>query len=226
MFTHTRNLDSSVTVQQNDSDRTHTTKEQYTKRVKLQVVKIAPDNQSLNLLSVNRLITILNEADQCGVVCKLDRGVFRCAVIHVQGKEQWGENAALRSSSADCVGAGWEFSQPHYLLSVCQEADDPLTDGGGDGELCQFILKGVWDDGVKSGAEVYKQEPHISPWSVQMLQDEVQSYVDCIIHGPVCSVGKLQGSSKGQVEVIRKAKTKMIQMISWLQTLEPRVCNH
>ncbi len=27
-------------------------------------------------------------------------------------------------------------------------------------------------DGVKSGAEVYKQDPHISPWSVQMLQDE------------------------------------------------------
>ncbi len=66
-----------------------------------------------------------------------------------------------------------EFSQPHYLLPVCQEASDPLTDGGGDGELCQFILKGVRDYGVKSGTEVYKQDPHISPWSVQMLQDEV-----------------------------------------------------
>ncbi len=32
-----------------------------------------------------------------------------------------------------------------------QEAGDPLTDGGGDGELCQFILKGVRDDVVKSG---------------------------------------------------------------------------
>ncbi len=51
---------------------------------------------------------------------------------------------------------------------------DPLTDGGGDGELYQFILKGVRDDGVKGGAEVYKQDPHISPWSVQMLQNEVQ----------------------------------------------------
>ncbi len=55
------------------------------------------------------------------------------------------------------------------------------------------ILKGVRDDGVKSGAEVHKQDPHISPWSVQMLQDEVQSHVDCIIHRPVCSVSKLQG---------------------------------
>ncbi len=77
------------------------------------------DSQLLNLLSVIRLVTILNQVDQCGVVCKLqelDRGVFRCAVIRVQGEEQWGENTALRSSSADRTGAGWEFSQPHYLL--------------------------------------------------------------------------------------------------------------
>ncbi len=48
-------------------------------RVQLQVVKNAPDSQLLNLLSVSRLITVLDEADQCGVVCKIqevDRGVF------------------------------------------------------------------------------------------------------------------------------------------------------
>ncbi len=50
-------------------------------------------SQLLNLLSVSRLITVLDEANQCGVVCKLqelDRGVFRCAVIlcfsHCYGK--------------------------------------------------------------------------------------------------------------------------------------------
>ncbi len=78
-------------------------------RVKLQVVKTAPDSQFLNLLSVSRLVTIQDEADQCGVVCKLqelDRGVFRCAVVRVEGEEQWGENAALRSSSTDRTGAG------------------------------------------------------------------------------------------------------------------------
>ncbi len=39
-----------------------------------------------NLLSVGRLVT-----DECGVICKLqevDRGVFRGAVVDVQGKEQ------------------------------------------------------------------------------------------------------------------------------------------
>ncbi len=95
-------------------------------RVKLQVVKTAPDSQLLNLLSVSRLVTVLNKADQCGVICKLqelDGGVFRCAVVRVQREEQWGENTALRSSSADRTGAG---------------------------ELCKFILKGIRDDGVKS----------------------------------------------------------------------------
>ncbi len=88
--------------------------------VKLQVVKTAPDSQLLNLLSVSRLVTVLDEADQFGVVCKLqefDRGVFRCAVVGVQGEEQWGENTALRSSSADGTGAGWEFFCIEFALS-------------------------------------------------------------------------------------------------------------
>ncbi len=81
--------------------------------VELQVVKTAQDSQLLNLLSVSRLVTILDEADQCGVDCKLqelDRGVFRCAVVGVDGEEQWGDNAVLMSSS---TGAGCVFSQPH-----------------------------------------------------------------------------------------------------------------
>ncbi len=32
-----------------------------------------------------------------------------CSTFNVK----WGENTALRSSSADSSGAGWEFSQPH-----------------------------------------------------------------------------------------------------------------
>ncbi len=78
--------------------------------LKLQVVKTAPDSQLVNVLSVSRLVTILDEADQCGVVCKLqelDRGVCGCAVVGVEGEEQWGENTALRSFSADCTGAEW-----------------------------------------------------------------------------------------------------------------------
>ncbi len=55
------------------------------------------------------IVRVLHEADQCGVVCRLqelDRGVSRCAVVGVQREEQWGENTALWSSSADRAGAG------------------------------------------------------------------------------------------------------------------------
>uniref|UniRef100_A0A9J8BEH4 Reverse transcriptase domain-containing protein n=1 Tax=Cyprinus carpio carpio TaxID=630221 RepID=A0A9J8BEH4_CYPCA len=40
-------------------------------RVKLQVVKTAPDSQLVNLLSVSRLVTVLNEADDCSIIYKL-----------------------------------------------------------------------------------------------------------------------------------------------------------
>ncbi len=62
-----------------------------------------------------------------------DRGVFRCAVVRVEREEQWGENTALRSSSADRTGAGCVFSQlldvVRYVLietSVCVCAKENL----------------------------------------------------------------------------------------------------
>ncbi len=107
-------------------------------RVKLQVVKTAPDRQLLNLLSVSRLVSVLDEADQCGAVCKLqelDRGVFRCVVVGVAGEEQWGENTALGDTSTDDAAFWQEFPQSHQLLPVCQKAGDPLTDRARNREL-------------------------------------------------------------------------------------------
>ncbi len=62
-------------------------------RVQLQVVVTAPDSQLLNLLSVSRLVTVLDETDERGVICKLqkfDRGVSRGAVIFVERELKWG----------------------------------------------------------------------------------------------------------------------------------------
>ena len=36
-----------------------------------------------------------------------------------------------------------------------------------------------------------------------MLQDIVQSHVDCIIHRPVCSVSKLKGIQQGSSDVLQ-----------------------
>ncbi len=70
---------------------------------------IVPDSQLFNLLSVSRLVTVLNKDDKCGVICKLqelDRGDFKGAVVGLQGEEQWGENTSLKGTSADHTGAG------------------------------------------------------------------------------------------------------------------------
>ncbi len=89
-------------------------------RVELQVVKTAPDSHLLNLLSASRLITVLYEADECGVIYKLqelDRRVFRGAVIGVQGEEQWGEDATLRGTS---LGGAAVYTLPSKSLETPQ----------------------------------------------------------------------------------------------------------
>ncbi len=107
-------------------------------RVQLQVVKTIPESQLLNLLSVSRLVTILDEADRCGVVCELqelDRGVFGCVVIHVQGEEQWGENTALRSSSADRTSAGCvivKFADDTTVIGLITDNDETGLQRGGE----------------------------------------------------------------------------------------------
>ncbi|KAK3563853.1 hypothetical protein QTP86_002723 [Hemibagrus guttatus] len=67
------------------------------------VVKTTPGSQLLNLLSVSRLITVLDEADDSSVVHELqelDRWISRGAVIGVKGEEQWGEDATMGGASA------------------------------------------------------------------------------------------------------------------------------
>ncbi len=75
--------------------------------IQLQIVVTEPESQLLNFLSVSRLVAVLHETDDCGVICKLqefDREVFRGAVICVEREKQWGANTALRSSSTNiCI---------------------------------------------------------------------------------------------------------------------------
>ncbi len=78
-------------------------------RVQLQAVITAPDSQLFYLLSVSRLVSVLDEANKCGVIYELqelDRGVCRGAVVGVQGVEQRGENTSLGDARADDAGAG------------------------------------------------------------------------------------------------------------------------
>ncbi len=52
---------------------------------------------------------------------------------------------------------------------------------------------------LKAELKVHKQDPCISPWFVQMLEDVVQSHVDCIIHRPVL-LGKQTAGGPARVQ--------------------------
>ncbi len=91
--------------------------------------------------------------------------------------------------------------------------------------LVSLVWRSVGMMVVEGRTEVHKQDPHINPWFVQMLQDEVQSHVDCIIHGPVCSVSKQQGVQSGSSDVLQISQKPVFQMTSWRQALEPQVCS-
>ncbi len=66
------------------------------------------------------------------------------------------------------------------------------------------------DDGVKSRAEVYKQNPHISPWSVQMLQDDVESHVGCN-HSQTCLLCRQTAGGPVRVQWCPSNKPKRFQ---------------
>ncbi len=105
----------------------------------------------------------------------------------------------------------WEMVVPRNLNDSTAFTELFMIVSGG--RAGGFFLKGVRDDGVESGAEVHKQDPCISPWFVQMLEDVVQSHVDCIIHRPVCSVSKLQGVQQGSSNVLQVSQHEPLK---WL----------
>lgn len=66
------------------------------------------------------------------------------------------------------------------------------------------VLQG---DGVQHQVEARKQNPCIGPYIIKVLQGIVLSRVDCIIHRPVCLVGKLNWVQQGGLMSFRWART-------------------
>ncbi len=60
---------------------------------------------------------------------------------------------------------------------------------------------------------------------IKMLQDEVQSHVDCIIHRPLLCRQTTGGPVNVQWCPSNKPKP-VVQIISWPEILEPQVCSH
>ncbi len=61
-----------------------------------------------------------------------------------------------------------------------QEACDPPA-GGVRYTQPGLVLQQSWDDGIKSGAGVYKQDPGIGSWGDQVLEDKIEGHVYCIV---------------------------------------------
>ncbi|XP_041855209.1 uncharacterized protein LOC121648844 [Melanotaenia boesemani] len=84
-----------------------------------------------------------------------------------------------------------------YITEGGTEVSDPPADGIRHVHPGQLVLEEVWEDGIEGRAKVHEQDPGVGSRSVQMLQDEVQGYVDGVVYRPVGSVGELQGIQEG-----------------------------
>ncbi len=86
--------------------------------IEMEVVVPAPRCQGSDLLSVGRLVIVGNQADDGH------------AVMHKQGAQERAEHAALRGTGVESQGGGCGAAYPYNLGSVCQEVQDPITEGG------------------------------------------------------------------------------------------------
>ncbi len=68
------------------------------------MVHLTPFSQGTHLLSVGRLIVVGDQAYHRCVISKFDDdigAVCSCAVMCVQGVQEWAEDAALKSTSVE-----------------------------------------------------------------------------------------------------------------------------
>ncbi len=89
---------------------------------------LTPFSPGTNLLSVERLIIVSDQAYHRCVVSKFDNDVGPvccCTAVCVQGVQEWAEDAALRSTSVEdqgrCPMLYWEQSltdRPQYIQSA------------------------------------------------------------------------------------------------------------
>ena len=99
----------------------------------------------------------------------------------------------MRGTGADGPGVRDKFPQLHLLPPVGQEVCDPPAGGVRHAQLGELVLQQSRDDGVEGRAEIHKQDPGIGSCGVQMLKDEVEGQVNCIIYRPVGYVCELHG---------------------------------
>ena len=102
--------------------------------VQWEVVHWTPYCQALYLIPVCRLVS-WDEPHECCVTSEYDEDVWRldwCAVVGVQGVEQWAQHADLRHG--DVLGDRGGDA----LRSISEKVLDPGTDGGREVQVQKF----------------------------------------------------------------------------------------
>ncbi len=170
----------------------------------------ALDSQLLHLLSVSRLISILDEANDCHPQTSgaWQRGPLKCS--HLCRRK----SAVGRERNPEgCQCWWWEFCMwvcPASLAAACLSGSWWSTDRWrwAQKTVSVCLRKGqAWC--IKGRAEVHKKDPRF----VEVLQDVMQSHIDSIIHRPVWSVGKLKMIQQGSSDVFQVGQD---QSLKWL----------
>eukprot|EP00064_Thunnus_orientalis_P003907 superscaffoldBa00000338_g3918 len=169
----------------------------------------------VNLPPVGNLIYTRDEPNEGGFICKLqelDRLMTGGAAVGVHGEEMWRTEAALRGTSA---GSQRCVSSASRAASFQKEVGDPPAAGLRHVQLGVLVLQQSWDNGIKGGAEIHKKDPGIGSCSVQVLEDEVEGHVYCIIHRPVGSVGELQGVQEWVCDGFKVGQYKVFKRLHY-----------
>lgn len=84
-----------------------------------------------------------------------------------KGEQEWADHTALGKASTQCGG--------------------PIVEGCVEAQCALLPYELMWYDGVKCGAEVYRQPSYLCVLVFQVSHDQVQDRGYCIINGPVGS---------------------------------------
>ena len=118
-----------------------------------QVVVLTQANQSLNFLSIHRLISIVDTANYSGVIRELNhanRLVTRYTVVCKEGEKERRKHAALWGTSVKNNRFGERVDDLDRLRPVKKKVESPVTDGRMHIQRYKFVKQLHRNYGVKA----------------------------------------------------------------------------
>ncbi len=137
-------------------------------------------------LSVIRPITAVSSANLT-MTLELCVAVQSC----VQGVQEWAEDVAPRSTSAEDQGRWGVVAHSGHLTSACQEVQDPAAQRSVQSQSLELRNQCGRHYGVKCSTKIHKQHSHIGVLIFQVGECSVQGEGNSILCGRVAAICKL-----------------------------------